>query len=112
MNEHEIRLWASRNHACPNVRRGIKLLLRLMESVNAQSDGWAYWEAPRKAAKNLEELLKTAGNPFHDTQGKITAAQLRKAVAPIRAMVTRQTELQKKYGNTFTFDVDAALEGR
>ena len=55
------------------------------------------------------DLLKTAGDLWYDTNGTITEAQLRKAVASIRRMVTVQREKQKKYGNTFDFDVDAAL---
>ena len=39
----------------------------------------------------------------------ITAKQLKAAITPIRRMVTVQKEKQKQYGNTFDFDVDAAL---
>lgn len=94
---------------CPNVRKGIRLLLKLIEATNAQSDGWHSWPAPSNAAQKLQELLKTAGNLNYGTSGKITADQLKKAVAPIRAMVTRQAKIQAKYGNKFEFDVDAAL---
>ena len=40
---------------------------------------------------------------------KISDADFRKAVTPIKAMVTKQKRIQKRYGNTFNFDVDAAL---
>lgn len=109
MNEAEIEWMHSRRHACPNVRKGVNLIYRLMQSVNAQSDGWAYWSPPNKACAKLIDLLKTAGNLMHDTSGTITAAQLRAAITPIRTMVTTQTIVQKEHGNTFTFDVDAAL---
>lgn len=110
MNQAEIEFAASRIHACPNVTKGVQLLHRLMEAVNAQSDGWAYWSAPGKAADKLMDLLKTAGNLSYDTNGTISDADLRKAVSPIRRMVKVQSEKQKKYGNTFSFDVDAALK--
>lgn len=110
MNQYEIEETASRPHDCPNVRKGVQLLLKLMQSVNEQSDGWAYWSAPSKSAEKLQELLKTAGNLHHGTHGKISAADLKKAVAPIRSMVTRQKKKQAKHGNKFDFDVDAALK--
>jgi hypothetical protein len=109
MNQVEIEIASSRNHACHNVRRGVNLLYRLMLSANEQSDGWAYWSAPSHACRKLQDLLKTAGNLWYDTHGTITDQQLKAAVAPIRSMVARQTKRQKQYGNTFTFDVDAAL---
>jgi hypothetical protein len=109
MNQHDIEYAHSRNHACPNVRKGVGLLYRLMLAVMEQSDGWAYWPTPSKAATKLMELLKTAGNLNHDTSGTITAQQLKAAITPIRRMVTVQAEKQKKYGNAFVFDVDAAL---
>lgn len=109
MNQHDIEYAHSRNHACPNVRKGVELLYRLMQAVMEQSDGWAYWSPPSKAATKLIELLKTAGNLNYGTSGTITAKQLKDAITPIRRMVTVQREKQKKYGNSFEFDVDAAL---
>lgn len=109
MNQSEIEWANTRNHQCPNVRKGLKLLLRLMQAINNQSDGWPYWTAGSKSSENLQKLLHTAGNLNHDTHGEITAAQLRKAITPIRTMVTRQKKIQAKYGNTFDFNVDAAL---
>lgn len=109
MNQADIELAANNHHDCPNVRKGFNLLLRLMQTVNEQSDGWAYWSAPSKAAEQLMGLLKTAGNLWYDTHGKISDANFRKAVTPIKSMVTKQKRIQKRYGNTFNFDVDAAL---
>lgn len=110
MNACEIEGANQARHDCPNVRKGVRLLYRLMESVNAQSDGWHSWPAPGKAADKLMDLLKTAGNLPYGTRGTITAAQLKAAISPIRRMVTVQREKQKEYGNTFDFDVDAALQ--
>jgi hypothetical protein len=109
MNQVEIEWAARQQHDCPNVRKGVRLLQRLMEAVNEQSDGWAYWPAPSKAAEPLVKLLQTAGNLQHGTHGKIADADFRKAVGKIRSMVTRQAKLQAKYGNKFEFDVTAAL---
>jgi hypothetical protein len=109
MNECDIRAMASNHHACPNVRKGVHLLLRLMEAVNAQSDGWPYWSAPSQAADKLMKLLRTAGNIWYDTYGNISDADLKAAIKPIKSMVTRQKTIQARYGNTFEFDVDAVL---
>jgi hypothetical protein len=109
MNQAEIEWAARQNHDCPVVSKGVKLLYRLMESVNEQSDGWAYWHAPSKAAEKLVALLQSAGNLSHGTIGTITEADLRKALSPIRTMVTKQKKIQARYGNVFNFDVDAAL---
>lgn len=109
MNQSEIEIMAANRHTCPNVRKGVQLLYRLMEAVNAQSDGWAYWAAPSKSAEKLEELLRTAGNLWYDTRGTISDADFKKAVAPIKAMVTREKKRQLKYGNKFDFDVVAAI---
>lgn len=109
MNQCEIEGAAAARHACPNVRKGVRLLLRLMQAVNAQSDGWPYWSAPSQSAYKLQELLQSVGYLQHGTTGTITEAQLKKAITPIRAMVTKQKRIQAKYGNKFEFDVDAAL---
>ena len=109
MNAAEIEWAAHQYHKCPNVRKGVKLLHRLVESVNEQSDGWHSWPAPGKSAEKLTALLKTAGNLQYGTLGTITAAQLKAAITPIRRMVTTQKAKQAQYGNYFNFDVDAAL---
>jgi len=109
MNQGDIEMAASNRHDCPNVRKGFRLLHSLLMAVNSQSDGWAYWSAPSKAADKLMTLLRTAGNIWYDTSGTITASELKSAISPIRRMVTLQTKKQKQYGNTFVFDVDAAL---
>jgi hypothetical protein len=109
MNQYEIEQAARAKHDCPNVRKGVQLLLKLMQSVNEQSDGWHSWPAPSRSAEKLQALLKSAGILHYGTHGKISAADLKKAIAPIRSMVTRQQKKQAKYGNTFNFDVDAAL---
>ena len=105
MNQNEIEWAAQQKYNCPNLQKAVNLLWRLMEAVNRQSDGWPYWKTPAQAAAKLMTLVHTAGR-----HGQITNEELRKAITPIRAMVTRQNKVQAKYGNTFNFDVDAALK--
>lgn len=109
MNQAEIEWAAAQKHRCPNVTKGVKLLLHLMQATNEQSDGWAYWRAPSKSAEKLQKLLATAGNLQRGTHGTITQKELVSAIAPIKAMITRQKKLQAKYGNSFDFDVDTTL---
>lgn len=110
LNQHEIEHIATRVHEDLNVRKGVRLILRLMQATNEQSDGWAHWSPPSKSIQKLVQLLQTAGNLMYGTRGKISDADLRKAVAPIKAMVTQQRTKQKQYGNTFEFDVDEAMD--
>lgn len=110
MNQYDIELLARNRHACPNVQKAVGLLYRLLQYVNNNSDGWAYWSSPSQASEKLQELLKArCGNLWYDTTGTITEAELRKVVTPIKRMAMLQREKQKKYGNTFDFDVEAAL---
>ena len=113
MNQGEIEGAAKAEHACPNVRKGVRLLLKLMEAVNEQSDGWPYWNPPSKAAAKLQDLLQSAGNDngrmplYYGTRTTISEKDLTKAFAPIRAFVTRAKT--GKYGGKFEFDIDAVL---
>lgn len=110
-NQADIETLAENHHDCPNVRKAVKLLHALMESVNEQSDGWPYWKAPAQAASQLMQLIQNAGKTWHGTvTGTISDADLKKAITPIRRFATVQEEKQKQYGNKFHFDVDAALQ--
>lgn len=110
MNEHDIKLLASLNHQCQNVRKAANLLSELVDKVNSCSDGWAYWSPPRKSTERLVALLRSLGSLWSPISGKISDKQLRDAVSPIRRMVTVQSKKQKQFGNDFSFDVDSALD--
>jgi len=103
-NQWEIEEGAERHYENLNVRRGWNLLRRLVDATNDQSDGWPHWKAPSQSARTLQSHLQRAGR-----SGAITDAELKAAVSPIRSMVTRQKRIQAEHGNTFDFDVDAAL---
>jgi len=110
MNQNDIEWAAKKTHRCPNVQKGIKLLLDLCHATNRQSDGWAHtYNTVGKSCEKLIALLRTAGNLNYGTDGTITEAELKAAIVPIRRMVTHQSKKQKQYGNTFEFDVDASL---
>jgi hypothetical protein len=65
-----------------------RTLLNLMDAADANSDGWAYWPKPARSAAKLMELLSAALSPRYEGNGP-TAAEVRKAYAPIKAFRTR-----------------------
>jgi hypothetical protein len=97
MNDYEIHSAQQRYGAQsgqPNLGKATDNLAALADWANANSDGWAYWPKPRRAAKRLQELIQAADKASRDysTDGTadITAADLTKALAPIKAFLTRQ----------------------
>lgn len=83
--------------------KAIQLLRALVTLVDEVSDGWAYWRAPCRAARQLQELIQ-AGLPTNRnnfTAPVTTTAQLRKAITPIKAFLTR--EARQLQGKTLVF---------
>ena len=92
MNEYDVldavQTWADE----PLLAAATQTLQNLMDKVNANSDGWAYWTAPQKAAAKLEEVIQLANAydrrgvdlPLDDVRSK-----LRKALVPIKSSRTR-----------------------
>lgn len=70
----------------PNLARAAVNLHRLAAWTNSVSDGWAYWGKPCRSAEKLIKLLEDR-RYRHDED--ITDAQLRAALTPIKAMLTR-----------------------
>jgi hypothetical protein len=64
-----------------------------MNAVNANSDGWAYWHAPTKAAAKLMKLIE-GDDPrearFDRERGDATYAKLRAAYVPLKSFRTRR----------------------
>lgn len=93
MNEYEIDealRFTARNELW-YLRKGAEILSRLRDWTNENSDGWPYWQKPARAANRLMELLEKARRD--DRRGDaedITEAELRKALSPIKAFLTRQ----------------------
>lgn len=72
-----------------NLGHAVRILAALRDDVDAHSDGWPYWQTPRRAARRLIELIDCAApTPFARTT-EIHADALRKALIPIRAFYTR-----------------------
>ena len=93
MNGWEIEDAARRfGPATPNLAAGAATLYRLRDWTDSNSDGWAYWPKPVRAAARLIGLLEDArlaslrgGWPTDITDAELTAA-----LRPIKAFLTRQ----------------------
>lgn len=75
----------------PNLARAARALAALMEWTNSCSDGWAYWPKPQRAATQLKTLLRAGAD--RDRQGDdtdATAAEVAKALTPVKSFLTRQ----------------------
>lgn len=89
MNRHEIKDAARRvdPDETPNLARATRTLAQLANWTDANSDGWPYWPKPARAAKSLMTLIQSVDR--YDPQD-VTAAQVTRATAPIKAFLTRQ----------------------
>jgi hypothetical protein len=81
MNEWEIEESVNRHARHEVLGPAARFLRAFMWEVNAHSDGWPYWSAPVKAAKQLMELVH---------KGDATESELRQAMSPIKAFMTKR----------------------
>lgn len=67
-------------------------LANLRDVADANSDGWAYWPKPARAAASLMELIEGDGTWDYRSGDRddATSAKLKAAYRPIRAFCTRQ----------------------
>jgi len=82
VNDREIRFNGGHT---PVLGRAATILGNLVRWTNRNSDGWAYWPKPRRASKSLQALLYDIRR-----ENDITEAELSKALAPVKAFLTRQ----------------------
>jgi hypothetical protein len=92
MNEGEIEQAIERFQSHPVLGKGARFLGAFRDEVNNHSDGWPYWQAPAKAAEKLMTLLHGhlfAGMGAYPRLAAPTEADLKEAIAPIKAFYTR-----------------------
>ena len=76
------------------------VLTRVVDNLRVwadrNSDGWAYWPKPARAARSAMELIRSTTNAANHEQEShdITDAELKAALRPIKAFLTRQNVLQ------------------
>jgi hypothetical protein len=92
MNESEVVDAVRRHRDSPIKLRAVLTLTRLMNLVNDNSDGWAHWAPPVRAARRLMEFIQKT------PAAQATEAELKKAYAPVKAFLTRWST--KGYGGT------------
>jgi hypothetical protein len=76
-----------------NTAKATMVLHRLMVWTNNNSDGWAYWPKPMRAATKLAKLVEARLNArgWESRElGDISDTELKKALMPIKSFLTRQ----------------------
>jgi hypothetical protein len=82
MNRWDIQFAVERNSPATVKGRAARFLAAFMEEVDNNSDGWAYWPLPGRAAEKLQDMIQSE-NPM-------TEADYRKALVPIKSFYTRR----------------------
>lgn len=96
LNEYEVedcvRIFTNPIFETPNLATGARIIEALMHWTNGCSDGWTYWQKPRKAAAKLIDALDDnrrvhlRGNHVAD----VSDSDLRIALVPIKQFLTKQ----------------------
>lgn len=73
----------------PNLLYGAQVLDKLREWTDSNSDGWAFWPKPAKAASRLSGILYDALVKEMHGLTDITDQELRSACRPVKAFLTR-----------------------
>lgn len=95
MNDHDIqqaKFILCGDGQTPNLGEGIAVVENLKDWADANSDGWAHWQKPQRAAAKLTEALSKAVTE-HYSGGEpvdVTEAELRKLLSPIKRFLTTQ----------------------
>lgn len=92
MNTFEIDAVVRRYSTDPVLGPAARTLRNLRDAADQNSDGWAYWPKPCRAAAKLQEILYNAHlDDFRPVVGfgKATAEDVRKALRPVKAFRTR-----------------------
>jgi hypothetical protein len=100
MNEYDIESARSRHtrNSHPNRLAAAIVIDRLREWADENSDGWAYWPKPARAAANLMEIADFSASRVTDED--VTDAELALAVRPVKAFLTRQAREKDRFGNS------------
>jgi hypothetical protein len=92
MNRYEIARAADQYYDHPILGPATRTLLNLRMAADQNSDGWAYWPKPARAAAKLMIMVRRDGTAKYlfDTERKdVTEAEYKKALVPIKAFRTR-----------------------
>jgi hypothetical protein len=94
MNEYDLAQARSRftRATTPNRLALVLVVDHLREWADENSDGWAYWPKPCRAAERAMSLIESRTNAENREREltDITDAEMQAAVRPIKAFLTRQ----------------------
>lgn len=92
MNGYDIaqaqRAWGEH----PILGPALETLDNLVQWTNCNSDGWAYWPKPCRAAAKLMEMIERDGTSrykYEPTRPDVTVEEYKAALRPIKAFRTR-----------------------
>jgi hypothetical protein len=70
----------------------VLVVAALRDWTNDNSDGWAYWPKPCRAAKRAMEFIQSTAYPEYERRQSedISEKEFKAALAPIKAFLTRQ----------------------
>lgn len=90
MNEHDVDdILELTQRQFPEFERYAQYLVEWKDTINSNSDGWAYWKSGRGAADKLAGLLDQVKMSAFGRAELPTEDQLKKALTPIKAAATR-----------------------
>lgn len=92
MNDWDIARALDLYSSHPILGPAVKTLVELVEWTDRNSDGWAYWPKPCRAAARLQELIERDGTSryrFDSEREDVTLEEYKAALRPIKAFRTR-----------------------
>lgn len=97
MNDWDLARAAQRfdRNVVPNRVHLVAVVDRLRQWTNANSDGWAYWPKPARAAAKAFALIESTPYPEYSRREleDATDAEMKAALAPIKSFMTRHAHL-------------------
>lgn len=92
MNHWDIEEARQRYASHPTLGPATRTLTNLRDAADANSDGWAYWPKPARAAARLMELIERDGTSryvFDTEREDATLVELRKAYTSLKSFRAR-----------------------
>lgn len=91
MNRYDIQDAAARWQNHPVLGPATQTLHNLMDAADDNSDGWAYWPKPARAANKLMELIEGDGTSEYryGPREDATSEKLKAAYRPLKSFRTR-----------------------
>lgn len=94
MNDYDLASAIQRFDAAETMNRleVARTVARLADWTDRNSDGWAYWPKPARAAAKAMSLIESRTWAENEQQEEVDAtdAEVRAAYAPIKAFLTKQ----------------------